>query len=54
LQALEDDPKFVNELNGWIAEASSGSTTQTTTTTGDSNVTVQVAGGSGNAVQVQR
>lgn len=54
LQALEDDPKFVDELKGWIAEANAGSTTQTATTTGDSNVTVQIAESSGNAVHVQR
>lgn len=54
LEALEDDPAFADELKRWLAEANAGGSTQTVNVQGNENVTVQVAGGSGNSVNVQR
>ena len=57
--AIEADPALATFLNEWLAEAQPvakavGGVSQTANVTGDNNITTQIAGGSGNNINIGR
>jgi hypothetical protein len=57
--AIEADPELATFLKEWLAEAqpvakAAGGVSQTANVTGDNNITTQIAGGSGNNINIGR
>ena len=57
--AIEADPALATFLKEWLAEAqpvakAAGGVSQTANVTGDNNITTQIAGGSGNNINIGR
>lgn len=57
--AIEADPALATFLKEWLAEAQpvpkdAGGVSQTANVTGDNNITTQIAGGSGNNINIGR